>query len=132
MGAGISHAQQYRREYAGLHTIMAELSANGVACRYANRAVYSVPTAQSRLLGIEFSIFYNRSNASNGECCLYPVIRVITPTESISYWGWTGAQGQHTYDDGVKFIVDTLGNRKAKAGLDFTINKSSDRHGSGL
>jgi hypothetical protein len=70
MGAGISKAQEYRIVYRELRRIQRELSAANVESTYKRRCLYHCP----RLGNSQFTIQYRRQNASNGECCVYPVI----------------------------------------------------------
>jgi hypothetical protein len=66
MARGLSKAQEQGYRYRMLKKLERELKASGVACWYVRGG---------RLSGNGlFDILIHRMNASNGECCLYPML----------------------------------------------------------
>lgn len=96
MGAGMSREAEYQHVYSRLHQIQKELADKGVASVYRNRAL-----TNQKIDGSGFWVGFRRMNASNGECCLYPVAQIadasgqLTEYNGVS-WGdkpsWKQAQ----------------------------------------
>ena len=103
MGAGISKAREYRIVYRELHRIRRELAVARVESRYKDRALhYDYPGVFPSVA--TFSIAFARQNASNGECCLYPVISITDATGAhATYCGIS--QDAFTYNAGIARII---------------------------
>jgi hypothetical protein len=72
MGAGLSEEREYQIVYRELHKIQRELDAAGVKSFYKAGNLRGFDTTGTK----DFHIWVKRQNASNGECCLYPVATV--------------------------------------------------------
>ena len=66
MGAGLSKQEQYRIVYRELQKIRLELALKGVESRYKKGSLFGQKGSDV------FMVFFGRSNASNGECFLWP------------------------------------------------------------
>ena len=81
MGAGLSQAREYQIVYRELHRIRRELIGAGVPVTYRRSEL----TGQNPRGG--FTVGYNRSNASNGECALWPIASVTLDGVTTRYYG---------------------------------------------
>lgn len=82
MGAGISKERRYRIVYRELHKIQRELAEKGVPSRYKNRSLVGGYDGNLRN---GFWIGFRGSNASNGECFLYPIAQVLLDNNLTDY-----------------------------------------------
>ena len=108
MGAGLSRERQKQFECSQLQKIKRELEAVGVGVLYKNYQLVHFENANSN--GGGFNIRFNRMNASNGECCLYPVIRLsVTGDKRTGDWrGWWDA---NTYEKGLQHVKELFGSK---------------------
>ena len=123
MGAGLSKEKQRGVEYRKLSKIKKELEAAGVGVVY-RRPRQLVHFENENSVGGGFNISFSRQNASNSECCLYPVI-YISQTRSTdgTYRGWWD---ENTYNKGFKLLVQLFGAKKSASGPDARV----ENHGS--
>ena len=95
MAAGLSKKRQYYITYRRLQRIRQELAQAGIESRYADGA----------LTGVNFSIYYRRLNASNGECALLATLVFNGST----YDGWTFKRGLDALKDQCRVDFEVSG-----------------------
>lgn len=95
MGRGLSAKSQYGHVYRMLGKLRRKLAIAGVSSEY--KAGYLRDKNDS------FHVWYGRSNASNGECWLYPTI-AIGPLGDAKLFG--GAKFDGSYDAGIARIIE--------------------------
>lgn len=79
MGAGLSKERQYRIVYRELRKIQLELAKKGITSRYKRGFLYGQKGSDV------FCVGYRRSNASNGECALWPIAETNIGGQWASY-----------------------------------------------
>lgn len=110
MAVGLGRKQQMVHVRRSLKRIARELAKVGIETAYlrGGRLVFDETNNHLPLGALGFNIAFNRMNASNGECCLFPVIYINAPGHEAN-GNWRGWWDERTYDKGFEHIKRIFG-----------------------